>query len=100
MTPSKSEEKIVDAGGRDLRVTNPDRVIFPGTDRTAEVTKLDIVEYYLAVGDGIMRALRKPADHAGALAQGRASGDRAVDAREGRRGRVLPEADSPRALPT
>jgi DNA ligase D len=59
VTPSKSEEKIVDAGGRDLRVTNPDRVIFPGTDRTAEVTKLDIVDYYLAVEDGIMRALER-----------------------------------------
>ena len=59
MTPSKSEEKIVDAGGRDVRVTNPGRVIFPGTERTAEVTKLDIVDYYLAVEDGIMRALER-----------------------------------------
>ncbi|HTX13358.1 MAG TPA: non-homologous end-joining DNA ligase [Solirubrobacteraceae bacterium] len=50
-------ETIVDAGGRDLRVSNPDRVIFPQTDRTAPVTKLDIVNYYLAVDDGIMRAL-------------------------------------------
>jgi DNA ligase D len=48
---------IVDAGGRDVRVSNPDRVIFPATKRTAELTKLDIVEYYLAVGDGIMRAV-------------------------------------------
>ena len=53
----KLPETIVDAGGRDLRVSNPDRVIFPATDRTAAVTKLDIVNYYLAVGDGIMRAL-------------------------------------------
>ena len=44
MTPGKPEEKIVDASGRDLRVTNPDRVIFPSTERTREVTKLDIVE--------------------------------------------------------
>src|SRR2546423_4576447 len=52
---------IVDAGGRDLRVSNPDRVIFPKTERTAAVTKLDIVNYYLAVDDGIMRALdRRP----------------------------------------
>jgi DNA ligase D len=52
---------IVDAGGRDLRVSNPDRVIFPATERTRPVTKLDIVEYYLAVDDGIMRALaRRP----------------------------------------
>jgi DNA ligase D len=54
-----TEEVIVDAGGRDLRVTNPSRVIFPSTERTAEVTKLDIVDYYLAVDDGIMRALER-----------------------------------------
>ncbi len=52
---------IIDAGGRDLRVTSPDRVIFPTTERSGAVTKLDIVKYYLAVGDGIMRALaRRP----------------------------------------
>jgi DNA ligase D len=56
-----SQATIVDAAGRDLRVSNPDRVIFPRTERSAEVTKLDVVEYYLAVGDGIMRALaRRP----------------------------------------
>ncbi|HWK16802.1 MAG TPA: non-homologous end-joining DNA ligase [Solirubrobacteraceae bacterium] len=53
-----SEAIIVDAGGRDLRVSNPARAIFPATERSVEVTKLDIVTYYLAVGDGIMRALR------------------------------------------
>src|SRR4051812_26449270 len=52
------EATTVDAGGREVRVTNPDRVIFPATERTSEVTKLDIVEYYVAVDDGIMRALR------------------------------------------
>ncbi len=56
-----SEAAIIDAGGRELRVSSPDRVIFPPTDRTAAVTKLDVVQYYLAVGDGIMRALaRRP----------------------------------------
>ncbi len=54
-----SEEVIVDAGGRDLRVSNPGRVIFPETERSAPVTKLDIVNYYLAVDDGIMRALNR-----------------------------------------
>ena len=52
-------ETIVDAGGQDVRVSNPDRVIFPPTDRTAAVTKLDIVNYYLAVDGGIMRALNR-----------------------------------------
>jgi DNA ligase D-like protein (predicted polymerase) len=56
-----SEATIVDAGGRDLRVSSPDRVIFPSTERSGAVTKLDVVKYYLAVGDGIMRALgRRP----------------------------------------
>ena len=48
---------MIDAGGRELRVSNPDRVIFPPTGQSAAVTKLDIVTYYLAVEGGIMRAL-------------------------------------------
>jgi DNA ligase D-like protein (predicted polymerase) len=48
----------IDAGGRDLRVSNPEREIFPATDGTAPVTKLQVVEYYLAVAPGIMRAVR------------------------------------------
>jgi DNA ligase D len=54
-----SEAILVDADGRDVRVSNPERVIFPVTERSAAVTKLDIVNYYLAVGDGIMRALNR-----------------------------------------
>ena len=54
-----TEATIVDAGGRDLRVSSPDRVIFPRTERSGAVTKLDVVKYYLAVGDGIMRALER-----------------------------------------
>jgi DNA ligase D-like protein (predicted polymerase) len=51
----------IDAAGRTVRVTNPDRVIYPATETTAEVTKLMVVEYYLAVAPGIMRALdRRP----------------------------------------
>jgi DNA ligase D len=56
-----SPEITVDAGGRELRVSNPDRVIFPATERSPEITKLDVVSYYLAVEEGIMRALaRRP----------------------------------------
>jgi DNA ligase D len=56
-----AKEQNVRAGGREVRVSNPDRVIFPATERTAAVTKLGVVEYYLAVGEGIMRALdRRP----------------------------------------
>src|SRR4051794_9937079 len=49
----------VDAGGRPVRVTNPDRVIYEATAHTGEVTKLQVVEYYLSVADGIMRAMRE-----------------------------------------
>ena len=49
----------IDAGGRTLRVSNPERVIFPPTDGTLPVTKLQVVEYYFAVAPGIMRALRE-----------------------------------------
>jgi DNA ligase D len=56
-----TEAVTLDAGGRELRVTSPDRVIFPPTARSGAITKLDVVRYYLAVGDGIMRALaRRP----------------------------------------
>jgi len=40
---------------RVVRVSNPDRVYFPARGET----KLDLVEYYLAVGDGIVNALRE-----------------------------------------
>ena len=56
-----ADATILEAGGRDLRVSSPDRVIFPETEGTPPITKLDVVEYYLSVEDGIMRALgRRP----------------------------------------
>ena len=44
----------LDVGGRAVRLSNPDRVYFPARGET----KLDLARYYLAVGDGIVRALR------------------------------------------
>ncbi len=55
---ASSSEVFVEAGDREVRVSSADRVIFPATERTPEITKLDIVTYYVAVEDGIMRALR------------------------------------------
>ena len=57
MSPSKAV--TVEAGGREVRVSSPDRVMFPETERTSAVTKLEVVEYYLSVEDGIMRALER-----------------------------------------
>jgi DNA ligase D len=48
----------VDADGTPVRVSSPDRVIYPATDSTPEVTKLMVAQYYASVGDGMMRALR------------------------------------------
>ena len=50
-----STATTVEVGGHDVRVSNPDRIYFPELG----LTKLDLVEYYLAVGDGIVRALRE-----------------------------------------
>ncbi|MDG4797269.1 DNA primase small subunit domain-containing protein [Micromonospora sp. WMMD1082] len=41
-------------GRRTVRVSSPDKPYFPERG----LTKLDVVRYYLAVGDGILRALR------------------------------------------
>lgn len=43
----------VEVDDRVVKVTNPERVYFPETG----ATKLDLVEYYLAVGPGIVNAL-------------------------------------------
>ena len=56
---AKAKEAFIDADGREVRVSSPDRVIFGATERTGDITKLQIAEYYVAVGEGIMRALRE-----------------------------------------
>ncbi|OZD62372.1 ATP-dependent DNA ligase [Rhodococcus sp. 06-1059B-a] len=50
-----SEAIELEVGERIVRVSNPDRVYFPESG----ATKLDLVNYYLGVGDGIVRALRE-----------------------------------------
>jgi bifunctional non-homologous end joining protein LigD len=51
MSPSKTPAEILDIDGHEVRVTSPDRVVFP----EAGLTKLDIVRYYVAVADGALR---------------------------------------------
>ena len=48
----------VEAGGRAVRVSSPDRVIYEATEHTPEVTKLMVAEYFASVEDGLMRALQ------------------------------------------
>ena len=67
---------MVEAAGREVRVTSPDKVFFPKLG----ATKLDLVRYYLAVEEPIMRAMGDRPDAHAALPLGR------------RRPVVLPEA--------
>ncbi len=55
---AKTPAAMVVAGGREVRVSSPDRVIYEATDHTPEVTKLMVAEYFASVEDGLMRALR------------------------------------------
>ena len=54
-TSSTSPAVELEVGDRTVRVSNPDRVYFPARGET----KLDLVRYYLSVGEGIVRALRE-----------------------------------------
>jgi len=50
---SKTPAIELEVGDRDVRISNPDRVYFPATG----ATKLDLAQYYISVGDGIVNAL-------------------------------------------
>jgi DNA ligase D len=45
----------IEVAGRTVRISNPDKIYFPERG----FTKLDVVNYYVAVGEGIMRALNE-----------------------------------------
>ncbi len=52
------EETLVEVSGRQVRVSSPDKVYFPAI----EATKLDLVQYYLRVGDALaVTATGRPA---------------------------------------
>jgi DNA ligase D len=50
-----SEAVELQASGKTVRISSPDRVYFSARGET----KLDLAKYYLSVGDGIVRALRE-----------------------------------------
>ena len=52
---AKSPAVELEIGERTVRISNPERVYFAARGET----KLDLVKYYLSVGDGIVRALRE-----------------------------------------
>src|SRR5579871_390163 len=45
-----SPKTVIEAGGREVAVSNPQKVFFPHTGHT----KLDLINYYLAVADGAL----------------------------------------------
>jgi len=52
-----AREQVLEVAGREVKITNPDKVFFPRTGHT----KLDLVRYYLAVADGALRGvMRRP----------------------------------------
>ena len=55
MAIAKQPAVEIEVGQRVVRISNPDRVYFPATG----ATKLDLVRYYVSVGDGIVNALRE-----------------------------------------
>src|SRR5207302_3964804 len=52
---SKGSAVELSVDGHAVRISSPDRVYFPARG----VTKLDLAEYYISVGEGIVRALRE-----------------------------------------
>jgi DNA ligase D-like protein (predicted polymerase) len=50
---AKSPQTTIEAAGREVVITNPQKVFFP----QAGYTKLDLVSYYTAVADGALRGI-------------------------------------------
>jgi bifunctional non-homologous end joining protein LigD len=48
-----TRKEIIEVAGREVTISNPDKVYFPQTGHT----KFDLVQYYLAVSDGASRAV-------------------------------------------
>jgi bifunctional non-homologous end joining protein LigD len=49
----KATGMVIEAVGREVTVSNPDKLFFPA----AGITKLDLVQYYLSVGEGALRGV-------------------------------------------
>jgi bifunctional non-homologous end joining protein LigD len=51
MTPSTTPPEVLDIDGTEVRISSPDKMVFPEPG----LTKLDLVRYYLSVADGALR---------------------------------------------
>ncbi len=54
---AKASAALVPVGEREVRVSSPDRVIYEATGRTPAITKLQVCQYFAAVGGVLMRAI-------------------------------------------
>src|SRR4030095_12329236 len=50
---AKTKQVVLEAAGREVAITNPDKVFFPRTG----YTKLDVAKYYAAVAEGACRGV-------------------------------------------
>ncbi|MFN8072384.1 MAG: non-homologous end-joining DNA ligase [Mycobacterium sp.] len=57
MGGSPQKGAILDVAGRQVAITHPDKPVFPPTDERPAITKMDLVDYYLAVADGALRGV-------------------------------------------
>ena len=48
-----TRKEVLEVGDREVTITNPDKVFFPSLGDT----KLDLVRYYLAVAEGVLRGV-------------------------------------------
>ena len=53
-----SPKTVIEVAGREVAVSNPDKVFFPRTGHT----KMDMIRYYLAVADGCLLYTSDAAD--------------------------------------
>ncbi|MGO1975449.1 MAG: DNA polymerase domain-containing protein [Propionibacteriaceae bacterium] len=54
---AKTPAVHVTVGEREVRVSSPDRVVYEATERTPEITKLQVCEYFASVGEVMMSSI-------------------------------------------
>ena len=77
--------QLLEIAGREVTITNPGKMVFPRLGRT----KLDLVNYYLAVADGALRGVSGRPGRGGQQRGGEQTPRRPPVAREGTVGRRM-----------
>lgn len=57
MGGSPQKGATLEVAGHEVTVTHPDKTVFPPTSHRDAITKMDLIEYYLAVADGALRGV-------------------------------------------